>query len=341
VLSLISERARAAAGTRDIILVAENERQEARLARPVEKMGYGLDGMWNDDFHHSARVALTARNEAYYTDYLGTPQELLSAVKWGFLFQGQRYKWQRDRRGHAALDLLPEQFITFIENHDQVSNSADGTRPGRLTTNSRYRAMTALLLLAPNTPMLFQGQEFAATSPFQFFADHNPELAKLVAKGRAEFLSQFASIALPEVQATLLDPAARATYERCKLDWAERERHTTVLQMHRDLLRMRREDPAFSAQRPRGYDGAVLSDSALVLRFFVDGGQDRLLLLNLGRSLHLDPAPEPLLAPPEGKTWQTIWASESVEYGGGGTPPLDTEENWRIPGESAVVLAPQ
>jgi maltooligosyltrehalose trehalohydrolase len=340
VLSLISERARAAAPGRDIILVAENERQEARLVRPAEKGGYGLDGMWNDDFHHSARVALTNRNEAYYTDYLGTSQELLSAVKWGFLYQGQRYKWQQDRRGHASLDLPPEKFITFIENHDQVSNSADGTRPGRLSTNARYRAMTALLLLAPGTPMLFQGQEFAATTPFFFFADHNPELAKLVAKGRAEFLSQFASIALPEVQATLLDPAARTTFERCKLDWAERERHTQALQMHRDLLQLRREDPAFSAQRPRGYDGAVLSSSALVLRFFVEGDADRLLILNFGRSLHLDPAPEPLLAPPENKNWQTLWSSESVEYGGAGTPPLDTEENWRIPGEAAVVLVP-
>ena len=138
----------------------------------------------------------------------------------------------------------------------------------------------------------------------------------------------------------LLDPAARTTFERCKLDWAERERHAQVLQMHRDLLRLRREDPTFSAQRPRGCDGAVLGNSVLALRFFVEGDADRLLVLNLGRSLHLDPAPEPLLAPPENTTWQTLWSSESVEYGGGGTPPLDTEENWRIPGESAVVLAP-
>jgi maltooligosyltrehalose trehalohydrolase len=340
VIALINEYARAAAGDRDIILVAENERQEARLARPVERGGYGLDGMWNDDFHHTARVALTGFDEAYYTDYHGSPQEFISAAKWGFLFQGQRYKWQKARRGHPALDLRPEQLITFLENHDQISNSATGERPARLTSPAKARAMTALWLLSPATPLFFQGQEFGATTPFHFFADHNPELARLVAKGRREFLSQFPSIALPEVQASVPDPADRQTFERCRLDWSEFDKHAEIVQMHRDLLTLRRTDPALSAQRPRGCDGAVLGVEALMLRFFVDDGQDRLLVVNLGRTLHLDPAPEPLLAPPEGMQWQMIWSSEDVKYGGGGFPAVDGEDNWRIPGESAAVLVP-
>lgn len=340
ILSVIAREARAAAKGRDIILVAENERQEARLVRGQAQGGYGLDGMWNDDFHHSARVTLTGRNEAYYTDYRGTAQELLSAVKWGFLYQGQFYKWQKARRGHPALDLRPEQFITFIENHDQVSNSAFGERPGRMASAARYRAMTALLLLAPATPMLFQGQEFASTSPFCFFADHNPELARLVAKGRASFLSQFPSIALAEVQQILYDPADPATFERCKLDWEECKRHAAAVQLHKDLLRLRRSDPALSAQRPRGCDGAVLGDAALVVRFFGENSPDRLLVVNLGRAVHFDPAPEPLLAPPEGALWQILWSSENTAYGGAGTPPLDTEENWRIPADTTVLLAP-
>lgn len=340
ILSEISRSARAAAGKREIILVAENERQEARLVRPLEKGGYGLDGLWNDDFHHSARVALTGRNEAYYNDYLGTSQELLSAVKWGFLYQGQRYKWQKARRGHAALDLRPEQFITFIENHDQVANTAQGERPSFMSSAARYRAMTALLLLAPGTPMLFQGQDFGSTSPFLFFADHEPELAGLVAQGRAEFLRQFPSLALPEVQAILANPADRETFERCKLDWSEAEKNQKTVKLHKDLIALRREDLAFNAQRKHSFDGAVLSDSAFVMRFFAEGGADRLLLVNLGRTAHLDPAPEPLLAPPEGMVWHTLWSSENVEYGGNGTAPLDTDENWKIPGEAAVVLIP-
>jgi maltooligosyltrehalose trehalohydrolase len=340
ILLTIANQARAAAAGREIILVAENERQEARLVRPKHKNGFGLDGLWNDDFHHSARVALTGRNEAYYTDYHGNAQELLSAVKWGFLYQGQRYRWQKARRGHSALDLRPEQFITFLENHDQVANTANGDRLAQICSQSRYRAMTGLLLLAPGTPMLFQGQEFASSQPFLYFADHHAELAHLVAKGRAEFLEQFPSIALPEMQARLADPADRETFDGSKLDWSERERNHEAVKMHCDLLKLRRENPAFSAQRWRGCDGAALSSSAFVLRFFVETGADRLLVVNLGPSLHFDPAPEPLLAPPEGTNWQTLWSSEDPAYGGCGTPPLDTEENWMIPGETTVVLIP-
>ena len=340
ILALVNKRVRAAAKGRATIIVAENECQHARLARSLDKGGFGLDGLWNDDFHHSARVAVTGRNEAYYTDYLGKPQELLSAIKWGYLFQGQRYKWQKARRGAPALDLEPWQFVTFIQNHDQVSNSGLGERLQFLTSPCRYRAMTALLLLAPGTPMLFQGQEFAASTPYLFFADHNPELAKLVKEGRAKFLTQFPSLALSEVQARLSDPSDRKTFERCVLDLSERKKHAHIYEMHRDLLRLRREDPAFRQTKRGSYDGAVLGDEALVLRFFVENDDDRLLLLNLGRDLHIDPAPEPLLAPPADKQWEILWSSLDVRYGGTGTPALDTLENWKIPGESAIVLKP-
>jgi maltooligosyltrehalose trehalohydrolase len=340
ILTAVGRRVREAARGRKTLIVAENEEQEARLVRPPEKGGCGLDGLWNDDFHHTARVALTGHNEAYYSDYHGSPQEFLSAVKWGYLFQGQRYQWQKKRRGTPALDLGPARFVTFIQNHDQVSNSARGQRIHELTSPGRLRALTALTLLAPGTPMLFQGQEFAASSPFVYFADHKPELAALVRKGRVEFLGQFPSVALEETKACVPDPSDPRTFERCKLDLGEREKHAEVYALHRDLLRLRRDDPVFRAQRPRGVDGAVLGAHAFVLRFFAADGADRLLTVNLGRDLHLDPAPEPLLAPPEGRRWQILWTSEDVRYGGDGTPPLDTEENWRIPGEAAVVLAP-
>src|SRR5260370_12412414 len=146
--------------------------------RCPEEGGYGVDALWNDDLHHSAIVALTGRNEAYYSDYLGKPQELISSLKYGFLFQGQRYNWQKKRRGSPSLRLKPASFVTFIQNHDQVANSAFGVRIQFLTDPGHLRAMTALLLLAPGTPMLFQGQEFGASSPFLFFADHTKELAQ-------------------------------------------------------------------------------------------------------------------------------------------------------------------
>jgi len=218
--------------------------------------------------------------------------------------------------------------------------------------------MTTLLLLGPQTPMLFQGQEFNASTPFLYFADHEPSLAERVKRGRAEFLAQFPSLALPEVQRTFDDPHDARTFERCKLDLGERDAHRTMYDMHRDLLRLRREDPCFRAQRPRGVDGAVLSDAAFALRFFGEDGDDRLLVDNLGRALHFDPAPEPLLAPPAGSRWETLWSSDDPRYGGLGTPVVDAPEvdqhvttgtpagerpaeNWRVPAECAVVLVPR
>lgn len=340
ILRAIAREARRRAAPRNIIVIAENEPQEPRLVRAPEQCGYGLDGLWNDDFHHAAMVALTGRNEAYYSDYLGTPQEFISSAKYGYLYQGQRYQWQKKRRGTPALDLRPAAFVNFIQNHDQVANSAYGQRCHALASPGKLRTLTALWLLAPGTPMLFQGQEFAASSPFLFFADHTPELARKIREGRAEFLAQFRSLATPEMQKRFADPGDPATFERSKLDHDERRSHREIYDLHCDLLKLRREEPVFHAQKPRGLDGAVLSSDAFVLRFFGDEGDDRLLLVNLGVDLHLDPAPEPLLAPPEDRRWVTLWSSEDPKYGGTGTPPLDTEQNWRIPGQTAVVLKP-
>jgi maltooligosyltrehalose trehalohydrolase len=340
IVAAVRREIAAAAGGRPTIVVAENEPQHARLVRPPESGGYGLDGLWNDDLHHTALVALTGKREGYYTDYRGSPQELISAVKYGYLYQGQHYKWQRQRRGTLALDLPPKTFVTFLENHDQVANSARGERVHRLSSPGRHRALTAFLLLAPSTPMLFQGQEFGSSAPFLYFADYDGELRRTVREGRAAFLAQFASIATPEIMALLPDPTDLNTFESCKLDFAERQTHAQTYAMHRDLIWLRRRDPVFRAQTPRGVDGAVLGPAAFVLRFFGQPGCDRLIVVNLGADLALNPAPEPLLAPAVDTVWTVLWSSEDPRYGGAGTPPLETKNNWRIPAQAAVALHP-
>jgi maltooligosyltrehalose trehalohydrolase len=340
ILAAVNGAARRAAGKRSVYLIAESDSQEVMLVRPMDKSGCGLDGVWNDDFHHSAKVALTGHNEAYYTDFLGRPQELISAIKWGYLYQGQWYTWQRKRRGTPTLDVPPATFVIYLENHDQIANSGRGLRVHQLTSPGKYRAMTAFFLLAPGTPLLFQGQEFATSAPFLFFADHNAELKPLVRKGRGEFLKQFRSLSGPEIQASLADPGALETFEKCKIDFGERTRYAWAYALHRDLLKLRREDPVFHSQRPRGVDGAVLGPQALVLRYFGEGGDDRLVILNLGPDLRLDPAPEPLIAPPMDKAWTVSWSSEDPRYGGCGTVPLEADGLWRIPGEAGLVLVP-
>jgi maltooligosyltrehalose trehalohydrolase len=338
ILSAISRQVRQVAGPRKTLLIAENEPQEVKVVRPFTEGGYGLDGIWNDDFHHAAMVVVTHHNEGCYSEFGGSPQEFISCLKWGFLYQGQLYKWQRRHRGTPCLGLKPAAFVLFLQNHDQIANSARGLRLHQLTSPGLFRAVTAVLLLAPGTPLLFQGQEFAASSPFFYFSNVSPALAESIHQSRLKFLGRFRSLGQPEMQARIPRPDDRMAFDLSKLNWDERELHAKAHSLHRDLLKMRREDPVFRSQRSGGLDGAVISPEAFILRFFGDAGDDRLMIVNLGRDLHFDPAPEPLLAAPERRLWQLLWSSESPAYGGSGTLPLETEDNWRIPGQTTVIL---
>jgi maltooligosyltrehalose trehalohydrolase len=340
VMAVIAGTVREKAHGRRTLLVAENEPQHAELVRPESEGGLGLDALWNDDFHHSAMVALTGRSEAYYSDTYGNPQEFISAAKYGYLYQGQHYHWQRDSRGTPSLDIDPARFVLYLQNHDQVANSARGLRAHQLADPARWRAMTALLLLMPGTPMLFQGQEFAASSPFLYFADFDAALAAAVKKGRSEFLMQFSS-ARGFVSAAAFDaPEDPRTFARCKLDFAERVSHADAYALHRDLLRLRRETAAFSAQRRGGCDGAVLSSAAFALRYFAGGSAERVLIVNLGADLKRDSFAEPLLAPPAGCHWRVEWCTEDPAYGGLGVPNIWPENCWCVPANTAIVLAP-
>ena len=342
VITAITTAARQAAPGRSILLVAENERQESFVMHPPADGGYGLDAAWNDDFHHSAYVVLTGRNEAYFSDHRGAPQEFISAAKYGYLFQGQRYAWQKQPRGTPGHGLPPAAFVNYIENHDQVANTGDGSRIHRYASPGSYRAMTALFLLLPGTPLLFQGQEFASSSPFLYFADHEGDLAEAVHKGRAEFVLQFPSNRSPEAQSRVPTPHDPATFERCKLRWTERDLHVSAVRLHTDLLRMRRDDGVFARQQPGALDGAVIGAAAFVLRFRSEvPEEERLLVVNFGVDVTAGGFPEPLMAPPSREhAWRLRWSSEDPAYGGAGAPDVVTDEGWRIPGHSATVLAP-
>ncbi|HEY2513957.1 MAG TPA: malto-oligosyltrehalose trehalohydrolase [Polyangiaceae bacterium] len=341
VLVSITAAARAAAGDREVLVIAEDEPQEAKLVRTRERGGYGLDAVWNDDFHHAARVALTRCREAYYQDYSGGPQELVSAIKYGYLFQGQYYRWQKKRRGTPARDLAPSQFVTFLENHDQVANAGRGDRLWQLTSPAKWRALVGLVLLGPGTPLLFQGEEFQSSAPFTFFADHQGELGRMVTEGRRAFLTQFPSLATPAAQETIPDPRLRRTFEACKLDWDEKARNAATWTMYVELIALRKSDSAFSRARPGGVDGAVLGPRAFALRWF-GAQEDRLLLVNLDAdALALDSTAEPLLAPPSRAGWALLWSSQDPRYGGAGTPRVETDGAFVLPGESTVVMSPK
>jgi maltooligosyltrehalose trehalohydrolase len=208
--------------------------------------------------------------------------------------------------------------------------------------------MTALLVLGPWIPMLFQGQEFQASAPFVFFADHQEELGQAVRDGRRRFLAQFPSLAVPAVVDTVPDPNDLDGFTRCKLDHNERQTHAKVWRLHRELIALRRSDPAFADTERFEVDGTVLTPHAFALRFSAidrgpghDGSADRLLVVNLGIETLLDILPDPLLSPYPGRTWCTIWSSEEPAYGGAGAPDLVQPDGWRLPPECALVLAPE
>jgi maltooligosyltrehalose trehalohydrolase len=346
ILTALARRARAATD-RNIILFSECERQQSEQLMPQAHAGCGLDGMWNDDFHHSAFVRLTGKREGYYADHLGKAQEFVSSAKWGFLFQGQYYSWQKAPRGTPFLHLQPWRAITFLENHDQVANTLYGTRPRAQSSARRYRAMAAYWLLSSGTPMFFMGQEYGSSRPFNYFFDQPGEVGESLLKGRAEFLSQFESIRnIPDLKSILAHPADPDSFKNCKLVAADRTLQEAIQlqRLFHDLLKLRREESAIAKQCKGSVDGAVLSDDCFILRFFLadplEGELDRLLVVNFGPYLEMIHIPEPLLAPPRGQQWALLWNSERLEYGGTSAACPSTSNGWHIAEEAAFLLAP-
>lgn len=340
ILAEITELARERAGQRSLYMIAENESQNIELILPQSQGGYALDAVWNEDLHHSAMVRLIGRKEAYYKDYNGSPQEFVSSAKYGFLYQGQWYDWQKQNRGTPTLNIASSCFVNFLMNHDQIANSETSLPPYMHTSPALWRAMTTFFLLMPQTPLLFQGQEFCASNPFHYFCDHNRELTKRIKKGRLKFLQQFERLQNPEVMKTISNLSYENAYHNSKLNWRELGENSKIFQMHKDLLVLRKKDPVFSNREKMGVDGAVLSESIFLIRFF--GEEQRLLFVNFGIDCVLDPSAEPLVAPPSQCVWEILWSSEEIKYGGAGTCPWPAADGkCHLSAFSAVLLSPR
>jgi maltooligosyltrehalose trehalohydrolase len=319
------------------IVIGESETQDVTLLKPFTEGGYQFDALWNDDFHHTALVRLKGKREAYYTDYTGTPQEFISAFKYGFLYQGQYYDWQHKNRGTFALTLPRYSKIIFLENHDQIANTAHGKRLYQLSDPGNYRTLTCLLLLGPNIPMLFQGQEFSSSSPFYYFADHKSKITRLISKGRKTFLAQFPSLSSKEAGDQQQDPSHLSTFIKCKLHLEEREKNSKSYLLHKNLIKLRKEDAVFQRISTCSFDGAVLNADSFLLRFFGEQDGDRLMIINFGANFTFNPDPEPLLVAGDNKQWEILWSSDDFSYGGEGIA-FPITPYWEIPGHSATVL---
>jgi maltooligosyltrehalose trehalohydrolase len=227
---------------RNLLVIAESDLNLPRIVTPREAGGYGLDAQWNDDFHHALHTILTGENHGYLDDF-GSIAQLAKALTRGFVYDGTFSKSRGRRHGAPVIGLPAHRFIAFLQNHDQIGNRALGERLGHLVTIDQLKLAAAVLMTAPFVPMLFQGEEWNASSPFQYFTDHqDKDLAESVRKGRKAEFAHFVANA-PEVP----DPQDQNTFERSKLDWNERERgtHREILEWYRQLIRLRRCSPDF------------------------------------------------------------------------------------------------
>jgi maltooligosyltrehalose trehalohydrolase len=333
----LADHARACAASRRAYLTAESEPQDTSLVQLGEDDS-GVDSIWNEDWHHSAIVALTGRSEGYFADYQGTAHELAVMAQRNLLYQGQWYSWQKQPRGSDATRHPHSGFVCFLENHDQVANTGTGRRLHQTVDRGQWRALSTLLMLGPAAPLLFQGQEEAVEQPFTYFADHRPPLAELVHRGRLEFLSQFPSLSSPEIGERLPVPGDEASFNACRLDWRATQAGEEARHLYWDLIGLRRSDPVFLAL---GTPEVTVDSSAptpqIALIRYSAGADIRLLVLNLG-PLTTFSMNDPLLAPAKNHKWELVFCSERPKYGGHGVHPSFDDGCWRLQPHCAWLL---
>jgi len=256
---------------RQVHLVVENDHNDNRLLHA------GYDAQWNDDFHHAVHVLTTGEDGGYYADYAQHPAWLLGrTLTAGYGYQGEPSAFRNGApRGSRSDDQPLSKFVDFIQNHDQIGNRARGERLSMLAAPQAVRAAAAVLLLAPSPPLLFMGEEWAASTPFLFFCDFEPHLAHLVTEGRRREFAGFPEFADPRARETIPDPSAAATFERSVLRWDERdaEPHRSLLAHYRALLALRRTEivPRIDGLNARDATFAQRGRGALEARWKVAG----------------------------------------------------------------------
>ncbi|MFO0574859.1 MAG: malto-oligosyltrehalose trehalohydrolase [Polyangia bacterium] len=255
------------------LLIAEDERNEPALVTEL-----GLDAIWADDFHHAVHTTLTAEQDGYYCAYPPGAQRIADAITSGWSYRGEIFPLTKRPRGKPAEALPAEAFVYCLQNHDQIGNRALGERLNQLVPPEAYALASALLLLLPMTPLLFMGQEWAASSPFRYFTDHDNELGRAVSIGRREEFKHFAAFADPALRERIPDPQADETFRGSALRWDERELspHRHVLALYTALIRLRREDPVLRTCT-RGGLVAQAHGELLVVRLRCASGERTLL----------------------------------------------------------------
>jgi maltooligosyltrehalose trehalohydrolase len=334
----LTAAAREVAGDRSIWIVAEDGRHEITRARPLARGGEGLDALWADDFHHEIRVHLTNATENYYKLYQGSTVDIAEAINSGF---------SPVTTGKTDVTAVTDEdpasaFVFCIQNHDQVGNRPFGDRLHHVTNMDRYAVASALMLFSPQTPMLFMGQEFAASTPFLYFTDHPEELGKLVTEGRRKEFSGFGIFHDENLRDSIPDPQAESTFLGSKLRLEEREKHAGIHALYKRLLSMRQQDEVLRHNdRQKARASAISAEMVAVHRWW--GTEQRLLIANFGPEVTLAVREIEAFAPMYQRPWTVLCATTEREFGGSGKPVEVSgvlgDRVITVPARSAVAFA--
>ncbi|MEZ5318290.1 MAG: malto-oligosyltrehalose trehalohydrolase [Vicinamibacterales bacterium] len=293
-------------------LFAEDHRNLATLAVPAPRGGWGLDGIWADDLHHELRRATAGDTDGYYADYTGSTADIATTLRRGWFYTGQASAHLGGPRGTDPEPLAYPAFIVCLQNHDQVGNRALGDRLNQSIDPAVFRALTALLLTAPETPLLFMGQEWSAGTPFLFFTDHEPGLGRMVTDGRRDEFRRFHAFADAAARRGIPDPQAEDTFLRSRLDWSERDRepHASQLRLTRALLHLRHTDPRIASPHRDAFGAAAIGDDGLALWHEDAAGRSLITIVRLRG--------EGALATPDAirpaRDWRIVLSTEDADF---------------------------
>jgi maltooligosyltrehalose trehalohydrolase len=312
---------------RDVYLIPEDNRNDTRVVKSPEVGGWGLDSVWNDDFHHSLHVLLTGERDAYYQDFSGVG-DLAGAYREGFVYSGQYSKYRRKRYGISSKRIPAKRFVVFSQNHDQVGNRSVGDRPSQSLSFEQLKLAAGTVLLSPYIPLLFMGEEYAETAPFQYFVSHgDPALIEAVREGRKKEFAEFGWVG------DIPDPQSEATFLGCKLNWnlhAEGQ-HRVLWNFYQELLRLRRDIPVLANLDKDAMEVTPFTDQKVLLVRRWDASGQVLIVHSFDR------IPASVNLPVPAGKWQTVLDSNEERWQGDGGATTDKPQSH---GEIQLRLTP-
>ena len=293
---------------RHIVAIAESDLNDARVINPPVKGGYDLDAQWNDDFHHCLHTLLTKEKAGYYEDF-GDLDQMGKALREGFVYSGQYSPYRKRRHGNSSKHLPLKKFVIFSQNHDQVGNRAKGDRLSTLVPFEALKLAAGMVLLSPNIPFLFMGEEYGEETPFQYFVSHSdPELIEAVRRGRREEFAAFGW------EGEIPDPQDESTFLNSKinLDLRHNEKHEILFEFYKTLIRLRKEIPSLSALDKKGIEiKAFEKEKVILIKRKCE--EDRTICI-----FNFNNKPIKVGTAIEKGAWEKVFASASEEWGGMG-----------------------